>query len=564
MSEIINYHQTFQLNQLENYKDFCPITGSKLWGDSEKNENGKFYSDKTEAIPNDKVKEYYADKSKGLEIISCEIKVVEKKDKISLRYLYTVRKRKVGRQYFSVRKTHRYVTYNFKTKNFYHGVIETSRKKTKSNKVRCNSFSLPFLTEIKLAIRRNINHIISKDDWKKALSTTPQMTKGDDVALEALRYFSYGIFTKNNLIFDYNSNYLEGEIYKIYLKDNGISYPDSVNQFTVLQIPKKELKKYNNIVKYFMSETNLKGKKVRNILNKAPSIGFKVLVEVFQNMKVDYFNKIRDSFFVDDNNFLYHKYYNNMNFKKVLVFDLTNEDRKRVVNLINNDSEINWTILKDHFFIIEKLKKYGEEFKMKFNNRDEFNEEHYQITELLESYKDGKITRFNGENFKEEVEKTIQYSGKTFYPVLLLNSTQYNEESKTQSNCVRTYIEKAENIIVSLREDSLYSNERITIEYQISLKGLNRIQSRKKFNQTIDDNDEQILKKLDERMERLYNKKDFQMTKMIKEFNNGNFIKKEATYLKDKNTNRILSDGNLTPKWDKDEDLFIENYDLPF
>jgi hypothetical protein len=62
MSEIVNYHQTFQLNVLENYKDFCPITGSKLWGDSEKNKNGKFYSDKTEIIPDSKVKDYYADK----------------------------------------------------------------------------------------------------------------------------------------------------------------------------------------------------------------------------------------------------------------------------------------------------------------------------------------------------------------------------------------------------------------------------------------------------------------------------------------------------------------------
>jgi len=51
---------------------------------------------------------------------------------------------------------------------------------------------------------------------------------------------------------------------------------------------------------------------------------------------------------------------------------------------------------------------------------------------------------------------------------------------------------------------------------------------------------------------------------MIKEFNNGNFIKKEAKYPKDKNTNRILLEGNITPKWDKDEDLLIENYDLPF
>ena len=564
MSEIINYHQTFQLNVLENYKDFCPVTGSKIWGDSEKNENGKFYSDKTEIISDGKVKDYYADKTKGLTITVCEIKVVEKKDKISLRYTFVLRKRRVGRQYFSVSKTYRYVTYNYKTKNFYHGTIETSRKKVKSNKVRCNSFSLPFITEIKLGIRRNVNHIISRENWKEALSTTPQMTKGDDVALTALRHFAYGIFSKNNLIFDYHSNYLEGELYKLYLKDNNISYPDSVNQFTVIQMSKKELKKYNNVVKYFMDESGIRGKKVRKILNKSPNIGFKVLVEVFHNMKVDYFSKIRESFFTDDNNFLYHKYYNNRDFKKVRTFDLSNEDRKKVVNLINTDSEINWTIIKDHFLIIEKLKNYGEDFKMKFNSRDEFNEEHYHITELLESYKDGKISRFNGEDFKNGLEKVIEYGNQIHYPVLLLDSTQYNEESKTQSNCVRTYIEMPENFIVSVRKNNIYSDERITVEYQITLNGLNRVQSRKKFNQTTDEYDELILRQLDMRLNKLFDDGVFQLTKMVKEFNNGNFIEKEAKYFLGKEKSNILSDGRITPKWDKDEDYFIENYDLPF
>ena len=138
----------------------------------EKNENGKFYQDRTEIISDDQVKVYYGDKTKGMSISTCEVKIVEDGNKISLRYLYVVRKRRVGRQYFSVLKTHRYVTYNYVTKNFYHGTIETTRKKVKKKKVRCNTFYLPFLTEIKLAIRRNVNHIISQtQDWQSLVST---------------------------------------------------------------------------------------------------------------------------------------------------------------------------------------------------------------------------------------------------------------------------------------------------------------------------------------------------------------------------------------------------------
>jgi hypothetical protein len=145
-----------------------------------------------------------------------------------------------------------------------------------------------------------------------------------------------------------------------------------------------------------------------------------------------------------------------------------------------------------------------------------------------------------------------------------LNSTQYNEESKTQSNCVRTYIDKPENFIVSVRKDNIYSDERITVEYQITLNGLNRVQSRKKFNQTTDEYDELILRQLDMRLNKLFDDGVFQLTKMVKEFNNGNFIEKEAKYLLGKEKYNMLTDGRITPKWDKDEEYFTENYDLPF
>jgi hypothetical protein len=51
---------------------------------------------------------------------------------------------------------------------------------------------------------------------------------------------------------------------------------------------------------------------------------------------------------------------------------------------------------------------------------------------------------------------------------------------------------------------------------------------------------------------------------MVKEFNNGNFIEKEAKYLLGKEKYSMLTDGRITPKWDKDEEYFTENYDLPF
>jgi len=538
------------------------MQGGNIWKSMEKTENGKFYQDRTEIISDELVKVYYGDKTKGLTISTCEIKIVEDVNKISIRYSYVVRKRRVGRQYFSVLKTHRYVTYNYVTKNFYHGTIETTRKKVKKKKVRCNTFYIPFLTEVKLAIRRNVNHIISQtQNWQSLVSTAySQMTKGDEVAMDALKQFAYSIYSKNNILLNYNSNYLEGEMYKMYLKDNNVSYPDSVNQYTVIPTPKSKLLKYGNVVHYFMNIADLKGKRVRKILNQTTHIDFKTLVDVYHNMGVDYFSKIRESFFKDENNFLYHRYYNHDAFEKKKIFPLSNLDKKRIVDLINNDSEIIWNMIMDHLITISKLKKFGEEVKMRFTNRDEFNEEHYRITELLENYRDGKVSRFNGQDFQNELSEMIMYDGFQFYPVLLTNSTQYNEESKVQSNCVRTYIEKPQNIIISLRRNTMFGSDRITVEYLITPMGFERVQNRKKYNQSTDDWDEGLMRILDYRLDGLYEKGIFQLTKIWKEFNNGKVIERSATFAE--NEDGVIK--RMTPDWDGDYENIDENFDLPF
>ncbi len=567
MSDIILYERDYQCNQMIKYKDFCPVNSGEIVKKMGKNPEGKFYTDNTQYIENDEVKKFYADKTKELNITQCKIKVVRDGNKISIRWSYTVRRRRVGKQYFSVLKTHRYVTYNYVTKNFYHGTIETTRKKVKRKKVRCNTFYLPFLTEVKLAIRRNVNHIISQNNnnWQSLISTQYKtLTLGDEIANEALRIFSYSIFQNNNILLDYKSNYLEGEMYKMYLKDNGISYPDSVNQYTVIPTPKAKLLKHGNVVHYFMDITGLRGKRVREILNKTTHIDFKTLVDVYHSMGVDYFSKIRESFFKDENNFLYHRYYNHETFVKNKTLPLSNLDKKRIVDLINNDSEMVWTLIIDHIITISKLKKFGEEIKMKFTNRDEFNEEHYRITELLENYRDGKVIRFNGKEFEHEINKVIIYDEFEFYPVLLTNSTQYNEESKTQSNCVRTYIEKPQNIIISIRKDTIFGLDRITVEYLITPIGLERVQNRKKFNQSTDEWDEGLMSVLDSRVTELYRRGVFEITKLRKEFNNGKSIQRNASF--------NFEDGivkRMTPEWDVEYDLIdyeniVEDFDLPF
>ena len=76
---------------------------------------------------------------------------------------------------------------------------------------------------------------------------------------------------------------------------------------------------------------------------------------------------------------------------KLNLYSLSNVDKKRIVNLINSDIEVSWSIIKEHLYMIKSLLRYGENFTMKFKSKEEFNLEHYEISELTESYKKGKI-----------------------------------------------------------------------------------------------------------------------------------------------------------------------------
>jgi len=563
MGETILYEKEGTINILEHFKNSCDISNP----DSEQRnlKYGKFFFEKDEIIKDEEVKKFYSDKTKQLHLIKIKVKIVQSGDKVSIRFYHNIFKRLVGSQYFRVNKEISFVTYNTKSKNFYHGHISKKRKKIISKRIRCNGFQLPFLTEIKLAIRRHFNHVVSKNkDWKDMISTTNNFnTIGDEVALQAIKIFINQIYKRTNILMEYTSNHLEGEMYKLYLKVNGVSYPDSVLQYTVLQIPKRELIKKGNLTQYFMDKNKLKGRRVRKILNQGRDIDFFTLFEVFHNLGVDYFNKIRESFFSKSSVGMYSAWFNLVDFNKRSYFYLNNNDKKRIVNLINDNKDMNWSIIKDHLHITKSLKRYGEDFRMKFTNISQFNDEHYSISELVETYKKGKIKRIYNDHTFQVIEVPIEgWSNESYHPVVLTSSGDYNEESQVQSNCVRTYIEKPESLIISLRKNDIVGNDRATVEYKILKNSLNRTQSRGKFNSNLDETWDVALEVLDNRIELLFNNNNFDLPKMTKEFSNGKVIKTKSYFYKNKKLNSgfdyLIWEDNIESTYE-----FID-FDLPF
>lgn len=556
MGKDIFFQEKGKIATLEHFQNSCPVKSKP----TRPYTYGKFISLKEEHINGDEIKKYYADKTKKLTIIDSTIKLVHDSHKISIIYTYNYRCRRVGATFFRVEKSLRFISFNTRTKNFYFGEIKRKNKKVTSKKIRCNKFNTQHLTNIKLSVRRTFNYFSTKtQDWKDFISAENGLMKGDEISELLVKSFAHLIYNKLNITFDYGSSNLEAELFKVYLKTNGIAYPDAISNYVKITFPKKKLLKSKNIVHLFMDENNLQGKNIRKILNQGKNTNFNTLVEVYHNLGVDYFAKVRDSLFNRHLSTAHDLYYRDLKID-FTTFILNSSDKKRIIKLINSDESMSWTLIKDHLSMIEKLKVYGENIKMKFNNRDEFNREHFEISDLVSSYKGGKIKRVYNDEFISEVEEFIMGFDVDFYPKVLTTSTEYNEESQIQSNCVRTYVEKASSLIISLRIGNEYGHERITIEYLITKNKIDRIQTRGKYNQNVTQIWETPLEILDSRIDLLYKQKKFTLPKMIKEFNNGTTFETQAIF---RNSNpKIIS---KLPVWDNHEEDFIIDIDnLPF
>ena len=145
--------------------------------------------------------------------------------------------------------------------------------------------------------------------------------------------------------------------------------------------------------------------------------------------------------------------------------------------------------------------------------------EHYDWSEKIKNFKKSHYTRFYNDKFKLIMEEPIE----DYYPILLTTTKEYNFESITQSNCVRTYDNKPESVIFSLRHKEIDSGRRATIEYRIveidDRINLTRVQTLGKFNERLSDDWKPILQQLDERIRLCCDNEIFQLPNVQIKYN---------------------------------------------
>jgi hypothetical protein len=193
------------------------------------------------------------------------------------------------------------------------------------------------------------------------------------------------------------------------------------------------------------------------------------------------------------------------------------------------------------------LIKLGEDVKFKFTNISSFNLEHEELSRLLQSYRKGEVERFYGDI--DDLETPMEHKYETYYPVLLRKTMDYEKESQHQRNCVRSYSERPDCLIFSIRKGSIDSDERITVEYQYRKNEILNVQERAKFNETPSVEFSHIAKIQLANINLMYKLGTLKLPKMIKKYRSGKEIEQQATFDNDTAVNgpKIVS---MVPHWD--------------
>ena len=440
--------------------------------------------------------------------------VVEQKgDKLSLKWFYRTFSRKVGKQYFSLKKSMRFVTVNLKSGNVYFGeLINYQNKRNFVKKIRSNSF----INDSFRTFRANLKNSISEFNVDDCSSLT------NEVCRLFIDKIDGGV---ENLSF-------ANRLFKFYLDKKNIKYPNNFSLYSsVIQGEfRKILKKTDyKIVDAFMVLNKIQGKKIKKVLHTVENLNvqnYKTGLKLFGS---DWLNQ--------EENLLRDILNNKIEF--ILNNGLANDfnrfsspkEKKRAFSLyksFNKDNEIDGWTLKDHFQIYVQLKRYGDtEVEWKSTDSSEFfRQEHLDWSDKLSFYKKGHYQRVYPQSFFEVI-KDFKYNDENYFPVLLTNSLEYNMESSIQSNCVRGYIGQPSSIIISLRKNSELSENRLTVEYRVSkspnlaLYYIRRVQTKAKFNYEPDESWIEPLKVLDSSVELLVRNKKFETYKLTKKCANG-------------------------------------------
>jgi hypothetical protein len=186
---------------------------------------------------------------------------------------------------------------------------------------------------------------------------------------------------------------------------------------------------------------------------------------------------------------------------------------------------VNNNVIEDHFRFYRLLDEM-EPVKWTSRTHDEFVQEHYDWSEKYNHYTNGDFNRIYNRGFVDKINEVILTKDGPYFPEVLTTSKRYNNESFFQNNCVKTYVKRVGSVLISLRRGEGETEERASIEIEVTplvwldemYFNLRRVQTLGKRNSRLDNSWDDVLGKLDDRIEYIVREKLFDTLQIDGEF----------------------------------------------
>jgi hypothetical protein len=456
---------------------------------------GVFYTTKDRHI-----KKYYNEPFSDILVVILERSIIRRGDKVTIKTNKYTKHRAFNCKYFNANKFSTLVTFDMVKGDF---LLVTSAGKGKDRKkikptFRKNSFNhlLNFIKSPDGPFRFLRNHMGKNNGLYKDLHYI-----FDD------KQFNQALYSVFNCMITYPTDgalfrdLFYDEVMRWFINTKKIKTPNEYKDLILRYYPTEKYLKKNDrkLIASILDVFQIKSKITIKLLHERPNIDLKSLIRLcylFGDQYQKYVGSIGFNMFgvmstINDlpssslkmmestcSDYKNHGYDINDIEKENLLKVLTSEPKNG--SIINEGFT---GLIVDHFRMLNRIREYDPNIRMKANNITKFHSEHNELSKIISAIKKGWVVQYF---YPEETIRQIQQPIKVFKsikighslmgtdmddyisitPYVLTREEEYIEEGNFMHHCVASYAETDTSMIVSLRTEN--QQDRVTCEFKIN------------------------------------------------------------------------------------------------
>ena len=454
---------------------------------------GVFYTTKDRHI-----KKYYNEPFSDILVVILERSIIRRGDKVTIKSNKYTKHRGFNCKYFKSNSFTTSVTFDMVKGDFLIiGTTFTGKKKSKPI-FRKNSFNhlMNFIRSTDGPFKFLRNHMSKNNGlYKELYNVFDDKHFNEALYLVFKRMIS---FPTDGSLF---REYFYDEVMRWFINTKKIKTPNEYKDLILKYYPTEKYLKKNDrkLVASILDVFQIKSKITIKLLHERPNIDLRSLLRLCY-LFGDEYQKYIGSISVDM--FGVMSTINDLPSSSLKMmestcsdyknhgYDINDIEKENLLKVLTSEPERGTTVnenfiglVVDHFRMLNRIREYDPNIRMRANSRIKFHNEHNELSKIISAIKKGWVIQYF---YPEETIRQIQQPIKVFKsikigptlmgtdmddyititPFVLTREEEYIEEGKFMHHCVASYAETDTSIIISLRTED--EQDRVTCEFKIN------------------------------------------------------------------------------------------------